>query len=217
MPKPLQTVLTMVLVFTLTACSNMPQDADLEDYESFITPRPAEQESQELGVPFNCFPSKPGELGADLTEDYSLPDAKEHEITLNIFCRTGIYSVIDPHNFTELKLQYLNSEGQLVVETLYDGQDCIVRRNDANGKTLYEGRSEERSITLRIKEGKPFYYAIFSSPYGKLDVSTEILLDGAPDDALEQMQYDYFRSAESFHITDFGVQYLIFAKAIYLP
>lgn len=205
------------LVFlALAGCTPEEEEEIREDYQEFIQLRDADKLPVELGIPFNCTPKYPGDLGVTPSEEFKLEDGDEYTITIDLYTRADIYNRQDPNNYTTLIVQYLDSNGQLQIDTLYNGQNCIEKR-ERNGRIFYNAKTVDRTYEIKKKSGDLFYFAVFNSPYGKVDFSSDISVNGEYDEPYYGMRYEYNLSQESFHITNKGVDYLIYSKAIYLP
>lgn len=74
-------------------------------------------------------------------------------------------------------IQYLDTDNRLVVDTLYDGKNCITSR-ERNGVLSFSGKQADRKYTIEKKSGDLFYFAVFLSPYGRVDVSSEFYVNG---------------------------------------
>ena len=206
----------MLLAVMLVGCKKEMVEVQAEDYTRFIPLKEADKLPLELGVPFNCFPKQPGELGVIPSSEFQMEDKETYSIELNFYTRADIHNRQDPTNLTMLILQYLDADNKLVVDTIYDGKNCITSK-ERNGVLSYYGKQEDRTYTIEKKSGDLLYLALFLSPYGRVEVSSEFYVNGNVEDTFEGMQYEYSRNAESFHITDYGVDYLIYSKAMYLP
>lgn len=204
------------MAMLLAGCQKEMAEMPPEDYGKFISLKEADRLPLELGVPFNCFPKHPGDWGITPSDEFQREDHNTYSIELNFYTRADIHNRQDPTNLTAMVIQYLDADNRLVVDTLYDGKNCITSR-ERNGVLSFSGKQVDRTYTIEKKSGDLFYFAVFLSPYGRVDVSSEFTVNGDADDTFYGMQYEYSRNAESFHITDYGVDYLIYSKAMYLP
>lgn len=204
------------MVLLLAACRKEVADLQPEDYSRFISLKEADKLPLELGVPFNCFPKYPGDWGVTPSTEFQMEDKNTYSIELNFYTRADIHNRQDPTNLTVMIIQYLDAANKLVVDTLYDGSNCITSRK-RNEKVFFSGKQVDRTYTIEKKSGDLFYFAVFLSPYGRMDVTSDFYLNSGEDDTFYGMQYGYSRNVESFHITDYGVDYLIYSKAMYLP
>lgn len=201
---------------TLESCVKSENDIVKEDYDKLIKIKGADKLPKEPGVFFNCFPKEPGDIGTDISNEFKIENGNEYNIELNFYNIADIHDKQDPHNYTTLIIQYLDENNTLVIDTIYDGKDCISKK-ERNGKIYYNSKMEDRTYSIKKKSGDILYFAIFNSPYGKVDFSSEFLVNGEYEDFLSDVQYKYNLSKESFHVTDKGVDYLIYSKAVYLP
>lgn len=204
------------VLFALIGCSPKDEEDVQENYQEFIALREADKLPLELGIPFNCSPKHPGDLGVVPSDEFKLKDGDEYTITIDFYTRADIYNRQDPNNYSTLIVQYLDSDGVLQIDTLYNGQNCIEKR-ERNGHVFYNAKMVDRTYEIKKKSGDLFYFAVFNSPYGKVDFSSDISVNGSYDDPYYGMRYEYNLSRESFHITNRGVDYLIYSKAVYLP
>lgn len=206
----------ILLAVMLAGCKKETEELQAEDYSRFIPLKEADKLPLELGVAFNCFPKQPGELGVTPSSEFQMEDKNTYSIELNFYMRADIHNKQDPTNLTALIVQYLDTDNKLVVDTVYDGKNCITSK-ERNGVLSYYGKQEDRTYTIEKKSGDLFYFALFLSPYGRMEMSSEFYVNGNVEDSFYGMQYEYSRNVESFHITDYGVDYFIYSKAMYLP
>lgn len=197
-------------------CKQVEDEEVHEDYGKFIELKEAEKLPAELGIPFNCTPKAPGDLGVNISDEFKQENGDEYEIEIDFYTMARVFNNQDPHNYSELIVQYLDENNTLQIDTIFNGQDCITSRV-RNGRTYYLPRNEDRTYTIKKKSGDLFYFAVFNSPYGTVDFTSEIYVNGENEEPYYGMQYEYTRQQESYHITDKGVDYLIYSKAIYLP
>lgn len=197
---------SLLLIFA--SCSDkVAQDPEPEDYNKIFTLKPAEKTPLEAGVWFKCFPREVGELGFDPKRvDYVTDDVKTYKVHLQIYFSLEGYAQ-NEGNRTTATLQYLDAEGNLVVENLLDDSD-------------HSGYDDTIEKVLELESGQVFYYALFVNPENSVYMTLYPEVRDAEDNELGDDYYQYVeydRKAESFHITDLGQSYYIYSGAMLLP
>lgn len=112
----------------LVGCQKETAEMPPEDYSKFISLKEADKLPLELGVPFNCFPKHPGDWGVTPSDEFQMEDKNTYSIELNFYARADIHNRQDPTNLTAMVIQYLDTDNRLVVDTLYDGKNCITSK-----------------------------------------------------------------------------------------
>lgn len=134
----------------LVGCQKETAEMPPEDYSKFISLKEADKLPLELGVPFNCFPKHPGDWGVTPSDEFQMEDKNTYSIELNFYARADIHNRQDPTNLTAMVIQYLDTDNRLVVDTLYDGKNCITSR-ERNGVLSFPASRRTGNTRLKRK------------------------------------------------------------------
>lgn len=210
-------LLQIFIISLFCSCNKIYPDATPEDISKIYKLEPPEKSVVTPGVPFFCFPKSPGETGFEYKAS-PFKEKEEYTVNITVDCTAREYDNTDPQNLSILILQYLNEDGTMVEDTIMNGHEKLNIRKNKRGKTIIDPFEVYKEIPLTKKSGEPAYFAVFYSPYGNLDFSVSMNVSTL-DETVEfpEMSHRYSVKAESFHITEKGVEYMINSQAMMLP